>query len=916
MSMRFPHLLRHFCSVYLFLDLSAVCVMAQRQLDGPADNKQRADFERLAKVFSPPGTPSVKGKAWVAVDTGPANFSSDLRGWLIKDDLKEIILLDWYGELHKLRKPRPNEKRPKTQQENRGRFPVSKIQRADYSVAWKVRLKDFGGEAKRFLADGMPEDKEPRGISGMVQQRFGLEGHVIEAARFAHFAYQLGHKPQAIQLYAHARKAQMKYAETYIGESDKTCAIHVFVADSLASGHRNGAIYAGHDGTPRQELQKQWEKIAAIPYHQYREEAKAMAKHYQSLLKEDRRWVEPNAKALAKMTIEQKVAYWLYHLRDLDVGQWSDPGRCYVLGFGFSLQARGKAKPNAAVELKKLGMTAVPELIAHLDDARPTRCKGHWRSYWPDGHYLLRYGDCCQQIFESITGHTIASDNYPVQAGKGNECKKKAERWWQDYQKKGEKQMLIEGTAAGDRDSSDQASRLAKKYPDAAIAPIIQGARASKDPWVRASLVQTADQLKDRKVVAFLREELAGPFLDSRVKAAIALTARGEPVGARALVREWKNLRGKNADSSNQRWAIDDLVGALISSGDPAAVRLLGDEMPHHDVTTRSTIIGALGKVGRDLRNKPLTQDAVKVIEDVLVKAMEDLDEENSLSSRADKELRDPMLGDFAAEALTERWKQPKLFDITGPLQVRERQRLEVKNVWLQKRGKKPIPVPAPRRVRPAPEAKVQPLVKAVLDAKTAAVRQQALKAIEGLGLPALPAVRKLLGSLKKDHPAHAEVQSLAARLAFIVREARFGADSVKPNEVLRQQIAGLQGKPITKGSFMDLLQGTASALPDGVRGVKIALERIPDDSGVYLVVTLIADRPPRKGLSPQLTYGSYLRVGEKRFGGDNGVMAGIGKAVGLAEIDWTDFIKNLRSVLKAQADQYVLVRAHCVEMR
>ena len=46
------------------------------------------------------------------------------------------------------------------------------------------------------------------------------------------------------------------------------------------------------------------------------------------------------------------------------------------------------------------------------------------------------------------------------------------------------------------------------------------------------------------------------------------------------------------------------------------------------------------------------------------------------------------MLGDLAAEALAGRLGEPKLFDITDPLQVRARQRVEVKNAWLRRRGK------------------------------------------------------------------------------------------------------------------------------------------------------------------------------------------------------------------------------------
>jgi hypothetical protein len=179
--------------------------------------------------------------------------------------------------------------------------------------------------------------------------------------------------------------------------------------------------------------------VAVIPHQRFRDEATRTAKDYQSLIDEDAKWVEPDAKTLAAMKPEEKAAYWLYHLRDLDVGQWSDPGSCRVLdelGRGIRLDG-DPGPPNAAIELKKLGTAAVPLLIAHLDDTRPTRCKGHWRRYWPDGQYLLRYGDCCEQIFEGITGHSISSSTYPIQDGKGKECKANAERWWADQRRSG-----------------------------------------------------------------------------------------------------------------------------------------------------------------------------------------------------------------------------------------------------------------------------------------------------------------------------------------------------------------------------------------------------------------------------------------------------------------------------------------------
>ena len=63
-------------SLNLLLGFSIAVLVAQPSSACPAENKapQPADFERLAEIFAPPGTPIIKGKAWVAVDTGTCQF--------------------------------------------------------------------------------------------------------------------------------------------------------------------------------------------------------------------------------------------------------------------------------------------------------------------------------------------------------------------------------------------------------------------------------------------------------------------------------------------------------------------------------------------------------------------------------------------------------------------------------------------------------------------------------------------------------------------------------------------------------------------------------------------------------------------------------------------------------------------------
>ena len=55
-----------------------------------------------------------------------------------------------------------------------------------------------------------------------------------------------------------------------------------------------------------------------------------MIADYDSLLAEDAVWSEPTEAEFDRLTSEGKARYWLHHLRDANVKQFSDPGRCLV----------------------------------------------------------------------------------------------------------------------------------------------------------------------------------------------------------------------------------------------------------------------------------------------------------------------------------------------------------------------------------------------------------------------------------------------------------------------------------------------------------------------------------------------------------------------------------------------------------
>lgn len=201
-----------------------------------------------------------------------------------------------------------------------------------------------------------------------------------------------------------------------------------------ATNLRWHVIKSANDGLSRLELLRKWELIASLPKNKFTEEAKEMVALYKRLIKEDKKWIESTKQELEKMNPAEKVAYWMYKLRDADAEQIMQPGSCCAIARYSSYENATESYPP--VELARLGWTAIPELIEHMGDPRPTRCMGYWRDFMPASFHLLSYGDCCQQIFGVITDipiHELQKDNYgKTDKARALIIKLRAMKWWNE----------------------------------------------------------------------------------------------------------------------------------------------------------------------------------------------------------------------------------------------------------------------------------------------------------------------------------------------------------------------------------------------------------------------------------------------------------------------------------------------------
>ena len=433
---------------------------------------------------------------------------------------------------------------------------------------------------------------------------------------------------------------------------------------------------------------QQFEKL--FPSSTHLDRVRDTIRILQQMVQEDANYAQRNQLDTAQMTTEERVADFIFQLRNQNGRQYGQPGACDIFNFDMQLSSNGTPEipTSPAHQLVAIGYDAVPQLIASLDDERLTRSVGYHRNFYYS-HYVLRVGDCCYRILQRIAARNFKShqcwewmgERHQTQLATSNAATRlEIEGWWAKHQSKGEKQMLIEGTARGDKNSSRQAHRLVEKYPDEALQPIIEGTRNSEEGWDRANLVGWATRIPGTAATEFLETEMiGGSTLSTRLRAARGLTKR--EAGERAIVAmigEWERIpiSLSEADLSfREELAHRDLINFLASHGQAEAILALSNDFRERSVYLRATVINAIHRALAN-RSKDLPQmsaDTTKLSERLLINA---LDDDEIMPGNTNR------VCDSAADALDSKWPDKYAFDINASQEIRDKQRQEAKNIW------------------------------------------------------------------------------------------------------------------------------------------------------------------------------------------------------------------------------------------
>ena len=382
-------------------------------------------------------------------------------------------------------------------------------------------------------------------------------------------------------------------------------------------------------------------------------------------------------KPLEQMSPEEQAAEYVYQLRNVGDEDWIMHSH-YPDDLGTT--PAGKQVFAPVDRLVDLGMQAVPQLIAALDDRRFTRCLRE-SFHGQDPPVDLRVGDIAQIILRHMSGGNF----YPIKTDDGKlvrgTTRQQAEAWWAEVQKKGEKEVLVEKVSAGGEGGSEPARRLADKFPDAAINAIEAGAHATPDDGVRCEYIEAAASLPGETPLEFLKSELKqGRGLYSQVAAAKALSARGEPGAVAAMIEAWRALKlqlppPKESDDDGDLYQhAGDIITFLAGSDSADAMEALAYNLKKTPVDVRLAVaevflpfptadqsygVGGIGpavSVDADIDKLPAGK-AGAAIERLLVSELDDTAKcVGTEGYYCEASFKDPRVCDMAALTLSRRW--------------------------------------------------------------------------------------------------------------------------------------------------------------------------------------------------------------------------------------------------------------------
>ncbi|NUN52473.1 MAG: hypothetical protein HUU06_06765 [Planctomycetaceae bacterium] len=639
--------------------LSAACLLLPgRSLaqEGAANLPSEEVARSLFAWFDGLGYPDLRGKPWVRITyrcggtfAGSPPRETSMCGFLLEENKDSLRILH-----------------PSTEEYTFSKGPPTS---ASSGAAAYVRI-DLLTEVKSIVRDY--EGQPPPGArdkSLPIPEGFTSWGYPYRVGFFtlARAVDATGEPQWALRLlacYGRERWEGSEEAPTALREQ-----IENDLGDGLLSSTVSGFGIWWILGAPQGRLMPRSELLAACrriiekyPGSSVAPRARTMASVLERMVAEDAAHRIPDGFPDA-CPVDDRAREWVFRLRD-------QGGMCFCLTHGPPRVLSGP-EDSPAHRLVGLGLDAVPSLLAALKDHGPTRAIDNDGGPWSSE--LLPISGAALQILEEIANRDF-SDGAA------------AEQWWSRVRSDGIEKVLEEAVRTGGIDGGRQAEALARRFPEKALQPILEGLRVKGPPIDRVAYVDAAASIPGDGPVPFLLEELAGGSqLGSRIAAARGLQARGRGEALPAMIREWKECRDGRCPK--------DLLSFLLKSGSPSAVRTLAEGLADRpDSWRRDVATEAWTFVEAPPDLKPVSGAFREATEDLLASLLQDRAPVGGSRWVLGVDLTDARICDLAGTGLARIRGTASVFDPKAAPGDRDRMLRTTENAWRKDRGLAPLP--------------------------------------------------------------------------------------------------------------------------------------------------------------------------------------------------------------------------------
>lgn len=514
------------------------------------------ECRRRLRAFEALELPDCRGRTFAVHNTGNSTSSRDRMkfhysfGWLMPESNGEPTMLDTSLRVEPLRR---DLELPENWETFRKNHPP------DRPLPGKTLPLEFEPFCRRMVeavrAGESPHESE---------YTIGIENELVPAV-LAFWALQRGLPLLAVELEACALQAWKR-----LPENKEAADLAAVLGPRLADLRRTQAIYRTSLGYPRPELLRLWKDVIKVS-PQPHEEARELAALYEAMIREDGAWKRPDLAAFAALPASEQAKRWLRGLRDAHSTEGFPVGERFLLRAPLEFHWR-----RVDQELYRLGWDALPLLIEHLGDRRPTRIVYALQSDQP--LRLLRVGDCCRILFEAITGHSIFKPSDKARTlvldGDPAEAQRKARAWLEVTWKLGEEAFYLEALKSDDRRSL--AAAHLPRIDSARHLPRLLDLFESSSPEEKETLLPSLLPYLGKPHQKFLEGVLELDPTGCALMAARALWTRcGSDRGARkvlALLRAGRMPEQSQAyeflAEVNPEWAVDAAC-ERVSNDDP-----------------------------------------------------------------------------------------------------------------------------------------------------------------------------------------------------------------------------------------------------------------------------------------------------------------------------------------------------------